>query len=332
MTNAPGLQGGQESLRNTAGGKPLSRCSREGALFDGGTTLIMNDGATVWYKSGGYDNAKMPLYFFHGGPGYNSFAFEKAVGAELDKNFRVVYIDQRGTGRSSSGVTPGMLGMAKTVLDIERVRDRLGHARIALVAHSFGGVVAAEYARRYPERVLGLAFVESTPFLDGSIGHQIAELDANAETLAPGQSVMLHTLLGATERPLIDRLMSAYSVLGRQPLQRFLDFASDTAQQNHEAFESASGLSACPLRGVTDAFAREGYFDGTAKTHILPMPAPSVLIVGRKSRVLGEENVTRGAGAWNSRVVWFEESGHFPYLEEPALFVRTLQSAFVGLR
>jgi proline iminopeptidase len=180
--------------------------------------------------------------------------------------------------------------------------------------------------------VIGLGFVESTPFMDASVANQIAELDAHAETLAGDQAALLKTLMGATEKPLLDRLMSAYTVVGRLPLQRFLDFPSDQSQQRYEAFEAASGLSTCASRGVSEAFAREGYFSGAATTHILPMPAPSILIAGRSSKVIGEPNIVRGAATWNAKLVWFEESGHFPYLEEPALFVKTMQSAFQNLR
>ena len=43
--------------------------------------------------------------------------------------------------------------------DIERLRTVLGVERISLLGHSFGGLLALEYAARYPEQVEGLVVV-----------------------------------------------------------------------------------------------------------------------------------------------------------------------------
>lgn len=42
----------------------------------------------------------MPVVYLHGGPGQGSQSFAKFAGPELEKGLRMVYLDQRGSGRS----------------------------------------------------------------------------------------------------------------------------------------------------------------------------------------------------------------------------------------
>jgi proline iminopeptidase len=306
-------------------------------LFDGGRTLIMQDGASVWYKVSGNDRGAT-LYFFHGGPGYNSYSFEKSVGPFLEREFRVVYIDQRGTGRSAveASAKPGQAGinygMARTINDIERIRATLGDARIGLIGHSFGGVVAAEYAHRYPERVTGVAFVETSTNMHAAVLQQVALVTANAQTLFPEQAAALSAIGADEAKHPLDRLIGFYNVVPRLKLQRALDFATQEGQDKQESLDALSGLSACARPEVLGAFRNEGYFDRELPTVAFSIPARSGLIIGRFSHVIGEDGYRRAAGIWGATPVMFEKSGHFPYLEEPDTFATQMRSLFAGVR
>jgi proline iminopeptidase len=319
-----------ESAASALPQAPVSHCSREGRLFDGGTTLIMPDGVSVWYKDTGKDKG-MPLYILHGGPGYNSYSFEKSVGALLEREFRVVYIDQRGSGRSAVDASASF-GMATTVLDVERIRSQLGHTRIGLLGHSFGGAVAAEYTRRFPERVMSVAFVETTPNLAGSVAQQLAYVGANAPTLFPERAPEIQALMADEAKPSLDRLLGLYGLVTRQRLQRALDFPSQEAQDKQEALDALSGLLPCTQRGVLEAYRKEGYFDREMPSVAFAIPAKSLLIAGRQSKVIGEAGYRRAAEVWGSAPVALEQSGHFPYADEPEAFVNLLRNAFAGLR
>ena len=84
----------------------------------------MPDGTSVWYKLSGRPGAPVIAYF-HGGPGYNAYAFEKSAGQLLEESFRVIYIDQRGCGRSGFESSEQSYGMRKTVEDIDQIRKAL---------------------------------------------------------------------------------------------------------------------------------------------------------------------------------------------------------------
>ena len=73
---------------------------------------------------------------------------------------QLIYYDQRGNGRS--GRPPlDTLTFEQFCADAEALRIHLRYDRIALLGHSYGGFIALEYARRYPERVSHLILVDT---------------------------------------------------------------------------------------------------------------------------------------------------------------------------
>jgi pimeloyl-ACP methyl ester carboxylesterase len=82
-----------------------------------------------------------------------------AYGQPLSTRFRVTLFDLRGHGRSDMperGYTP-----ADQARDLLGVLDALGIERAHLMAHSFGGVVALEFACAHPDRVSSLVLADS---------------------------------------------------------------------------------------------------------------------------------------------------------------------------
>ncbi|HEU4404368.1 MAG TPA: alpha/beta hydrolase [Polyangiaceae bacterium] len=143
-------------------------CAEREALFDGGAMLRADDGVSLWYKVAG--NAGGPtLAYVHGGPCFGSLDFEKSAGPALERSARVVYFDQRGCRRSAAGATEANLTMAASVEGLERLRRHLALERLNLVAHSAGGWVAVEYAKRHPERVGRLVLVDTSGAFQRSV-------------------------------------------------------------------------------------------------------------------------------------------------------------------
>lgn len=58
-----------------------------------------SDGVALAYAVAGQG---LPCLFVHGGPGSGSEVVEKLAGEVLQRHFRMVYLDQRGSGRSAS--------------------------------------------------------------------------------------------------------------------------------------------------------------------------------------------------------------------------------------
>ncbi|WP_394839111.1 alpha/beta hydrolase [Pendulispora rubella] len=287
----------------------------------GGTFLAMPDGVAVWYKVAGPERAPT-VVFLHGGPGYNSFAFERSAGKDLESRFRMVYVDQRGCGRSGFDGANSNYGMQKTVDDIDRIREAVGASKIVLIGHSFGGVVAAEYAHRFPARTSAVVMVDTMPDIGAAIRQQLRYADSIADAEFPDRAKAVHGIVRSEGEP-FEKIANLYRTIGRVPLQRKMHFNSGEAQSRMEAIDERSQLLGLTSAKVVKAYVDTGYVNGSPAGVSDPLGVPSILIAGRASHVIGEENIRDAARAWHADVVWLD-AGHFVYFEAQHDFVDTV--------
>ncbi|MGZ6072062.1 MAG: alpha/beta fold hydrolase, partial [Myxococcaceae bacterium] len=90
-----------------------------------------------------------PLVVLHGGPDFD----HRYLLPEMDRlsdAFRLIYYDQRGRGDSAKQVQPDDVTLLSDVEDLERVRQFFHLESMVLLGHSWGAVLALEYALRHP--------------------------------------------------------------------------------------------------------------------------------------------------------------------------------------
>lgn len=101
-----------------------------------------------------------PLCALHGGPASDHRSFGDYL-TSIAGCRELLLLDQRGCGQSEDAPVESYT-IERLAEDVEDTRVALGHERIDLLAHSFGGVIAANYARRWPDRVRALVFVAAS--------------------------------------------------------------------------------------------------------------------------------------------------------------------------
>lgn len=106
-----------------------------------------------------------PLLLIAGGPGFDSLVFLPWL-APLAASARLVLVDLPGTGRSPAPGGVEALTHETWIAACEAVRERLAIERWSVLGHSYGGLVAMEYALSRPERVAGLVLCNAYPALD----------------------------------------------------------------------------------------------------------------------------------------------------------------------
>lgn len=127
-------------------------------------TIITSDGVKLYVKTEG---SGTPMLFIHGGPGSASLWFEKLSGDFMEQHFTVIYLDQRGVGRSGSP-TDNNYSMDRLAKDFEEVREALGYESWLTLGHSFGGILQMGYSERYPEAITGMIMLNCTISLNES--------------------------------------------------------------------------------------------------------------------------------------------------------------------
>jgi proline iminopeptidase len=99
-----------------------------------------------------------PLLLMHGGPGADHLTLASLRPCADD--FTLVFYDHRCNGRSEGAPVSSMTWDNLTA-DAEALRHTLGFDRWAVLGHSFGGMVALEYALRYPHSLSHLLLLDT---------------------------------------------------------------------------------------------------------------------------------------------------------------------------
>jgi len=120
--------------------------------YESGTLEVDQPHRLYWEQCGNPEGE--PILFLHGGPG--------AGCTETDRRFfdpecfRVVLLDQRGSGRSRPIGELSNNTMADTARDIELLRESLGIESWHVFGGSYGSTISLFYAQEYPQRCKSL--------------------------------------------------------------------------------------------------------------------------------------------------------------------------------
>jgi pimeloyl-ACP methyl ester carboxylesterase len=108
---------------------------------------------------------KPTLMLLHGGPGFDHSSFRPYFDRFADTH-QVVYVDQRGHGRSDQRDDPSGWDLDTWADDVVRLSDALEIERPVVLGTSFGGFVAIRYAARHPGHASKLILSSTLAHLD----------------------------------------------------------------------------------------------------------------------------------------------------------------------
>ena len=111
----------------------------------------------VWTKRVG-NNPTIKVLLLTGGPGATSDYFEAADSYFPGASIEYYYYDQLGSGRSDNPNDERLWTVERFVDEVEQVRVALGldSSNFVLLGHSWGGILAMEYALKYQNHLKGL--------------------------------------------------------------------------------------------------------------------------------------------------------------------------------
>jgi proline iminopeptidase len=266
------------------------------------------DDVELFYESLG---TGMDIVALHGGLGLDHTYLRRWLDPLADVA-RLVYCDLRGNGRSSRKCDVSVLDHATWARDVEAVREQSRSGKIVLFGHSYGAFLAQEYALRYPERVRGLILCSAAPVIDY---HDVIMKNAQARATAAQMAAIGQLFSGPmpddeTFRDVWQRVLPVY-------FHRYdgdvVNASMRDIQYSAAAFNQSSGR--CLPEFNTLGSLRD-------------IRVPTLLLAGRHDWITppapGAERMH--AALPFSRLELFEESGHFPFIEEPKRFLSTTKS------
>jgi len=254
-----------------------------------------------------------PIVLVHGGPDFNHNYLLPELDA-LSSAFRLIYYDQRGRGQSWSGFAAEDVDIVSEVDDLARLRQCFGLGTIAVLGHSWGSLLAMEYAARHPEHVSHLILLNTAPASHADLllfqrQRQAAETHALEE---------MRTIAGTPDYAAgdIDTDAQYYRAHFRKTLRRPDQLEQLVRRRRlHFTPESIVQARAIENRLYAQTWSSEGY-DLPARLRSLKVP--TLVVHGDLDFIPLEcaDHVARAISG--SRLVVLDGCGHFAHVERPA--------------
>ena len=290
-------------------------------------------GLDQWVMIRGERITNPPLILLYGGPGLGETQFFRRFNAPLEKSFTLVYWDQRGAGKSFDRRIPkSTMTVEQFVADldelVEWVRARVGAPQVAMLGHSWGSALGAIYAARFPAKVN--AYVGCS---------QIGDWPA-------AESASYAIAIAEAERLKNDRALEELRAIGPPPysakalmtertwLSRFDGQMQAKAVWNMgRIFFGGPESTIVDLPGVIRGFrfTLDAMWKEVSQLNLLTLvPAlqmPVFIFVGRRDHWVPPETSVayfNALTAPSKQLVWFDESAHEQFVDEPEKFNKTM--------
>lgn len=248
-----------------------------------------------------------PLVLMHGGPGLDYTTLLPLQ--PLADQYTLIFYDHRCNGHSE-GAEVSSMTFDNLTADADALRQALGFEKWAVLGHSFGGMVALEYALRYPQSLSHLMLLdtcgdiwwvqENAPEILAKRGYSASAVQAARRffhgQLTPGQFL-----------PTMMKFISAYN------------YHNSLVKLAHDV---VAGFR-MKMRPEAAIFGFGKLLKGwTVMDRLSEIKVPTLVSAGRHDFQFPTENqVALAAGIAGARLETVECAGHNPQIERPAAVI-----------
>ena len=306
------------------------------------TELELN-GRKQWISLRGWDKSKPVLLFLAGGPGGSQMAAAHHELAELEKHFVVVNWDQPGSGKSYYAEKTRNITVDTYIQDgyalTEYLKERFSQEKIFLVGESWGSALGIFLADKSPQSyhaIIGTGqmvdFAE-TERLDYAKAMEIAEIN--------GDGALVERLIANGEPPYYGRDVTWKSAAYLNYLSAYMANEPGIRNPGYNTFRdigsSEYGLldKINYIRGIINTYGHvyQQLYNIDMRTDYTKLDVPVYFFLGRydvNAPTALVEEYERVLDAPEKRIMWFEHSGHSPWINERDIFVQEVLSCFLG--
>jgi proline iminopeptidase len=271
------------------------------------------NGTRLYYQVRGQG---IPMLMMHGGPGLDHTYFLPYF-EPLCAQMELIYYDHRSNGRSERPQSMTGISHDTWIADADALRAHLGFDRIILFGHSYGGALALDYALKYGDHLAGLVLCCTAPTFDYvDVILDNAKARGTAEQLKAIEAVLSGVVQEDAEWR---KMWMTYLPLYFKEYDPAVGIAMDRQTIYSAAAQNHANAHCLPFFNTLD--------------HLCKIDTPTLVISGREDWITPPVQAGERihAGLPNSESVVFEQSGHFPFIEETDPVMQLISDWVAGL-
>jgi proline iminopeptidase len=268
-----------------------------------------------------------PLVILHGGPGASHDYFLPYL-LPLARHHRLVFIDERGSGKSERLEDPKGYTIEAMAEDVEAVRRALHLGRIDLLGHSYGGALAQAYALRHQQQLSHLVLAStfsSTSAMNDVFRRMKERMDP--ELRARIDAMEAEGLYGHGKAFEHGRYTSDYMTAAWG--EGYFPYVY--ANHPDPAYDPASNGAGTSWALYREMWGSHGEFviDGNLKSveytdRLATLHVPTLVIAGDHDECDPSLSRTMHEKISGSKLVILPQSGHMTFVDQPGLFLSSV--------
>jgi len=268
-------------------------------------------GASLYAREVGHGQ---PIVILHGGPDFDHAYFLPDLDRLAD-GYRLIYYDQRGRGKSAEHVGPDDVSLASDIDDLDKLRQHFKLESMTLLGHSWGAVLALEYALRHPGAVSRLILLNPAPASASDVAlFRKTYLEKLGDAAMARQKEIIASRAYQEGEP--EAVIARYRIHFRPALARSADYERLMKAMN-AAFVSQGKQGILEARAAENSLMRDTWqvpgYDLLPRLASLKMPA---LVIAGDHDFIPIETVAHIAQALpGATFVTLKNCGHFSYME-----------------
>lgn len=285
------------------------------------TDSVQSGEFLVYYEVSGEGS---PVYVLSGGPGIAPHIMTDVI-EELSRKNQIVLIHQRGTGKTSGPVNEQTIQIPNYSRDIKTIKEKLGHKKITLLGHSWGGQLAMDYSTRYPEDVTKMILVGSggyntdfREYFGDNIRSNLSENDQNTLQLLGRFFNRMPMVEVEGVITAMDALEMEYMKINKKGY-----FYDKSKVDQFEVSNEDINKQIMRLMGESINRIKWDLRDELKKNSI-----ETLIVQGRQDPIDLETARAIQSAIEGSELEIIEQCGHFPWIEQPVKFYEIV-SAFL---
>jgi len=275
-------------------------------------------GYNVWYRTVGRpeESDKLPLLCLHGGPGatHDYLAPMEDMAAA---GRSVILYDQLGWGNSDHPHDPTLWTINLFLEELSIIYKTLDLKRVHILGHSWGGMLAMEYALTQPKGLASLILADttaSTPQWIAETNRLVSELPSEVQ-----QTIQRHQSQGTTDSP---EYQEACRVFSRHHASGHINPRPEWVKKAFEKLEDNEVY--LTMWGPSEFCATGTLRDWDITNRLGEIHIPTLVVGGRYDEATPALAETMHRGIPGSKLVIFENSAHFPHIEETERYLHVL--------
>jgi pimeloyl-ACP methyl ester carboxylesterase len=273
----------------------------------------------------GNDSSLPVLLFLHGGPGMPAMYLAHAFQHELEKEFVVVQWDRRAAGKSYREDISGTLTTEQLVADTIELtnvlRVRFHENKIYLVGHSWGTYLGILVIARHPELYRAYVGIGQLARSSPTAGIQDEYIRQSARRMGDQDAIKELEEMGSSVREKLLFKFGGEIHNAKSFMPLLLTGLAAPEYSLRDARNIPKGVSLYSRDFVYNSIS------GELMDVITRVDIPVYFFTGRYDYtdpfMLTEQYLSE-IKAPEKHIVWFEESAHFPFYEEPVAFARQM--------